>query len=269
MAALRDRIWAIDAEWVPDAALGRRLYGLAPDTPEVEVFQEMWRRGGANADNPRPYLKTVLCRIVSLAALRRTARGDDAELSLATWPEGGQSEAGLIAAFLEAAGRDRPVLVGFNSRHADLPILIQRGVAAGLAAPEFARLDYLGWKSGLHVDLMAALAWGGRTTPSLNELATACGVPGKIDTSGGDVAELWLAGRQREIMAYNELDVISTWLVWLRLAHFEGQLDGKAYDREQERVERFLEAGAAGRPHFGVYLERWRSLRRPRERTGG
>ncbi len=269
MAALRERIWAFDAEWVPDAALGRRLYGLAADTPESEVFQEMWRRGGATAENPRPYLKTVLCRIVSLVALRRTAEGGEAALSMVSWPEEGQPEASLIAAFLGAVGQDRPLLVGFNSRHADLPILIQRGVAAGLAAPEFVRLDYLGWRSGLHVDLMSALGWGGRSTPSLDELATACGVPGKIDTRGGDVADLWLAGRHRDIVAYNELDVISTWLVWLRLAHFEGQLDGEAYGREQERLERFLETNTASRPHFGAYLGRWRALRSPRGGTGG
>ena len=274
MPALRDQIWAFDAEWVPDAGLGRRLYGLAPDTPDALVFEEMWRRGGASDENPRPYLKTVLCRVVSLVSLRRSAQGGDAELSIVSWsdsaPAGAQQpEGAMIGRFLEAVGRERPLLVGFNSRHADIPILIQRAVAHGLAAPEFARLDYLGWKSGLHVDLMASLGWGGRSTPSLDELATACGIPGKVDTRGGDVADLWLADRHGEIVAYNELDVISTWLVWLRLAHFEGRIDASSYQGEQERVERFLEAGAAARPHFLRYLGLWRSLRALRPPAAG
>lgn len=270
MSAVRDRVWVLDAEWVPDAELGRRLYGLAPDTSDGAVFEEMWRRGGASAENPRPYLKTVLCRVVSLVVLRRTERGGDAELTMVSLPGRGQSEAQVLGDFLGSAGREKPLLVGFNSRHADLPILIQRAVAHGLAAAEFQRLDYLGWRGAPHVDLMTALGWGGRSTPSLDELATACCVPGKIGTRGGDVADLWLAGRHAEIIAYNELDVMTTYLVWLRLAHFEGQLSGDEYEREQQRLERFLAAGAEARPRFGEYLERWRSLRRtPRAAPGG
>jgi 3'-5' exonuclease len=258
---VRPRVWVIDAEWVPDAALGRRLYSLDPAASEAAVFEEMWRRGGATDENPRPYLKTLLCRVVSLAVLRRTAEGGDPLLTLECLPREGQTEAPLLAQFMAAAGRERPLLVGFNSRHADLPIILQRAVAHGLAAPEFQRQDYMGWKGGNHVDVMAALGWGGRTTPSLHELASACGVPGKIDTAGGDVADLWLAGRLAEIAAYNALDVLSTYLVWLRLAHFEGQLDDREYADEQQAVERFLIAGAGEQPHYGRYLERWRSLR--------
>ncbi len=266
MAALRDKIWAFDAEWVPDAELGRRLYGLAPQMPDAAVFEEMWRRGGASDENPRPYLKTVLCRVVSLAVLRRIGSGESAELSMVSLSAERLSEAELLAEFLGTAGRERPCLVGFNSRHADLPILIQRGVAHGLSAAEFQRLEYLGWKTALHVDLIAALGWGGRSTPSLDELATACGVPGKIGTHGGDVADLWLAGRHAEIMAYNEMDAITTYLVWLRWAHFEGQLSGDEYDREQQNLERFLVAGVEARPHFQRYLDRWRALRPPADR---
>jgi predicted PolB exonuclease-like 3'-5' exonuclease len=263
MSVLRETVWAFDAEWVPDAALGRRLYGLAPETPDAAVFAEMWRRGGASDDNPRPYLKTVLCQVVSLAVVRRTGAGESAALSMVSLSAERLSEAGLLAEFFASAARERPLLVGFNSRHADLPIMIQRGVVHGLAGAEFQKLDYLAWKTALHVDLMAALGWGGRSTPSLDELATACGVPGKIDTHGGDVAELWLAGRHAEIMAYNELDAIATYLVWLRWARFEGHLSGDEYEREQEKLERFLVEGAAERPHFRRYLERWRLLRRP------
>jgi predicted PolB exonuclease-like 3'-5' exonuclease len=269
VTAFRDEVWAFDAEWVPDAELGRRLYRLAPDAPDRAVFEEMWRRGGADEENPRPYLKTVLCRIVSLVALRRSERDGAAQLSLSSWPEAGQGEAAMIGGFLDALGSRRPLLVGFNSRHADLPILIQRAVAHGVAAREFARLDYLGWKSGLHVDLMAELGPGGRGAPSLDELATACGIPGKMATRGGDVADLWLEGRVSEIVAYNELDVVSTWLLWLRLAHFQGRIDSRVYAQEQERVQAFLEAGSAARPQLRAYLECWRSLGSPRSTPAG
>lgn len=66
-----NRVWAFDAEWIPDPQAGRVLYKLPPDTADKAVMEEMWKRGGAKDDDPYPYLKTVLCRIVSVSAVER------------------------------------------------------------------------------------------------------------------------------------------------------------------------------------------------------
>ena len=57
-------LWAFDAEWVPDVASGRRVYGLADDVADERVIETMWERGGASEEDPHPYLKTVVCRVV-------------------------------------------------------------------------------------------------------------------------------------------------------------------------------------------------------------
>ena len=62
-----DEVWAFDAEWVPDPAAGRVLYGLADTWTDRMVVEEMWQRNGATDDDPMPYLKTILCRVVSMA----------------------------------------------------------------------------------------------------------------------------------------------------------------------------------------------------------
>jgi hypothetical protein len=36
---------------------------------EAEVFEAMWKAGGATEEEPMPYLKTILCRVVSIAAV--------------------------------------------------------------------------------------------------------------------------------------------------------------------------------------------------------
>ena len=64
---VKARVWAFDLEWVPDPMAGRLVYGLGDDLTDLEVLQEMWRRGGATDDNPQPYLKVNLCRVVSVA----------------------------------------------------------------------------------------------------------------------------------------------------------------------------------------------------------
>ena len=62
----------------------------------------------------------------------------------------------------------------------------------------------------------------GKSTPSLNEMVTVCGIPGKMDMDGQQVAPLWLKGKLGKIIAYNEFDVLTTYLLWLRLAYFGG-----------------------------------------------
>ena len=69
---VKNRVWAFDAEWIPDPVAGRMLYKLPEDVPDKDVFEVMWEKGGATEEDPTPYLKTVLCRIVSIAAKGRS-----------------------------------------------------------------------------------------------------------------------------------------------------------------------------------------------------
>ena len=62
----RNRVWAFDAEWIPDPRAGRLLYDLSDDLPDADVLKHMWKKGGATEEDPTPYLKTVVCRIVSV-----------------------------------------------------------------------------------------------------------------------------------------------------------------------------------------------------------
>ena len=58
---VKNRVWAFDAEWIPDPAAGRLLYDLPDEAPDVDVLRHMWRQGGATDEDPTPYLKTVVC----------------------------------------------------------------------------------------------------------------------------------------------------------------------------------------------------------------
>ena len=43
-------VWAFDVEWVPDADAGRRQHQLPQDVEEAEVFEAMWKAGGATEE---------------------------------------------------------------------------------------------------------------------------------------------------------------------------------------------------------------------------
>ena len=274
---VKDRVWAFDVEWIPDPLSGRMVYEI-PDsvTSPREIMQVMWDRGGATEEDPTPFLKTALCRIVSIAALERRVQRDGRVvlnlLSLPRHPEDAEQarERNVIDTFLAALGEHKPQLVGFNSRDSDLRILIQRGVALGVRAARFCArpdkpwegIDYFARTDEWHVDLKNILGGFGRATPSLNERATVSGIPGKLDVEGNQVAKLWLEGRLKEIVDYNEFDALTTYLLWLRLAHFAGHFDDEQYADEQKLVRDLIavESKTPQRAHLERYLSEWKRL---------
>lgn len=270
-------VWVFDCEWVPDAAAGRRLLGLSPELPESDVFEAMWAAAGATLDQPRPYLKTALCRIVSITVVeRRTYAGGTVGVRLCSLPKREEDrEADVLSTFFAGLARWRPQLVGYNSQAADLKALLQRGVILGLSAPGMCERPARPWEgpdyfyphSEWNVDLMRVLGGRGVACPSLKELAAVAGIPVKTvgtgrTVSGADVADLWLRGERDAIRRYNEVDALTTYLLWLRTAHFAGCFSSEAYAVEEGRVETLLEHRAeAGDDHLLGFLERWRSVR--------
>lgn len=282
--SVKDQIWFFDCEWVPDPKAGRLLYNLPSSVSDEEVLKEMWSRGGATEDNPQPFLKTVLCRVVSVAALMRKVAPASAnlpeeervKLHLLWLPRDledaeSRSEASIVGTFINAVGKCKPQLVGFNSRASDLKILFQRAVINGISAPEFCSrpdkpwegVDYFSKDSDWNVDLMDCLGgWSGRGAPSLHEVAVLSGIPGKMDVSGDDVASMWMSGRWREIVEYNCYDALTTYLVWLRMAHLGGYISDEEYETEQMVFTNMLieEAEKPGLAFLLKYLNEWNRL---------
>jgi predicted PolB exonuclease-like 3'-5' exonuclease len=266
-----------DMEWVPDAHGARRLYGLAPETSELEAMQRLWETAsGFDAEkNPRPFLKYMFSRVVSIAFLSRKPVFVDGErtiefglhslpeLPLEEHPE----EAPLIDRFLYILGMRCPQLVGYNSAASDIQVLIQRGMINEVAAQKFCERpdkpwegsDYFRrWDNEDHLDMLKLFAGSSGMTPRLDEFAKLCGFPGKIDVKGDQVTDLWLDGNIQKIVEYNQIDVLNTYLVWLRLVYFCGKITEEEYMEEQDAFRAFLESEAAGRkPFISEFLAHW------------
>jgi len=274
---IKSRVWAFDAEWIPDPLAGQMLYKLPQDMPSKEVFEIMWEKGGATEEDPMPYLKTVLCRIVSIAAVERLQTGSDVKLHLLSLPRDSKDpsqtdEQNVVGTFLSKAGEFKPQLVGFNSASADIKAMIQRSVVLGLSMPAFCKRPNKPWEgddyfdsrnSEASVDLKDVLGGWGKATPSLNEIATLSGIPGKMDVDGQQVASLWLDDNLDKIVAYNEFDALTTYLVWLRVAHFGGHFITEQYEQEQQLVRNLIntEATENGKEHLMDFLGEWDRLK--------
>ncbi len=271
---IHQRIWFYDLEWVPDWVAAKRLCDLPEGATEREAFEALWKHAGATEEKPMPFLKYLFSRVVSIAFLSRNLESIDGETQvvfrLHSMPEDPEEkdEAVLLAKFLHYVGERKPQLVGFNSLNSDIRVLVQRAMVNDIEAKEFnlrpdkpwEGRDYYTDYGEWHIDILKLLCGPNlRQTPSLNELAKMCGFPGKIDMDGKQVPDLWLAGELPKIIAYNEIDTLNTYLVWLRLAHFCGFFEDADYAAEQENFYNFLlaESQKTGRAHIKDFLAKW------------
>ena len=148
-----------DLEWVPDAAGSKRLFDLPEETTEIEAMQRLWEHSPQyDADkNPRPFLKYMFSRVVSIAFLSRKIvyrEGEKVpEFSLNSLPKlpvesDDVDEVAIIDRFLYIIGDRRPQLVGYNSSESDLQVLIQRGMICEVSAPKFCERPVKAWDAG-------------------------------------------------------------------------------------------------------------------------
>lgn len=265
-----------DLEWVPDAIGAKRLFDLPEETSEIEAMQTLWAHHKATEENPRPFVKYMFSRVVSIAFLSRKRiylEGQQTiEFSLNSLPKlplesDKVDESQIIERFLYIIGERRPQLVGFNSQDSDLQVLIQRGMINEVSAPAFSQRPNKPWEgqdyfdaknSEGHLDLLKRLS-SGAMAPKLDELAKLCGYPGKIDVHGDQVVDLWLAGNLTKIIEYNQIDTLNTYLVWLRMVYFAGKLPEENYVSEHELFREFLETESAKpeKAFLVKFLEKW------------
>jgi predicted PolB exonuclease-like 3'-5' exonuclease len=251
--------FSFDIETVPDVETGRRLYGLE-GLPDADVARAMcFLRQQATGSE---FLPLHLHRVVAISVALRTQDG------FRVWSLGDPdaSEGELVQRFFDGIERYSPDLISWNGSGFDLPVLHYRALKHGVRAPRYWETgdgdrdwrynNYLGRYHWRHLDLMDVLSgFQSRGRASLDQVAVLLGFPGKLDMSGDDVWERWLAGGIEDIRNYCETDVLNTWLVYLRFEYMRGRLDGADLERELELVRSTL--AASGKPHLERFLAAW------------
>lgn len=254
-------VLAFDIETVPDLAGGRLVFGL-DDLDDEDVARAMAtrRRQEVGSEFPRLHLHRIVA--ISLAGVihdrfRVWSLGD---------PE--DPEQRLIERFFDGVERFVPDLVSWNGNGFDIPVIHHRALIHGISAPRY-------WESGAgdssfrfnnyinryherHTDLMDVLScYQLRGAAPLDQIATMCGLPGKMGMSGADVADAVARGEIQQVRNYCETDVLNTYLLYLRFQHLRGVFDSADYAQEADRVASTL-AESTDRSHLQDFLEAWR-----------
>lgn len=182
---------------------------------------------------------------------------------------GAESEDELVRRFWKMLDSS-PVLVSFNGRGFDLPVLEARAFKLGFSLSRYfgageSRATYRGsrYSDLYHIDLCDFLSnFGANRRSSLDVFAKLIGLPGKYMIAGGDVEYLFRQGRQKEINQYCMTDVLQTYLLFLRVELLRGKIDEAEYKTilSAAREDLMQRASSAGSENFLLdFLHRWDS----------
>lgn len=163
-----------------------------------------------------------------------------------------------------------PQWVTFNGRSFDMPLMELAAFRYGISLNSwFAGEGYKSrrnrFNTAAHLDLQEALTNFGaaRCNGGLNLMAQLLGKPGKIDTRGDQVQQLYDQGQLIKISDYCRCDVLDTYFVFLRTQVLMGQA---TLDQEQALVaetKSWIEERAEACPAYALYLQRWRDWMNP------
>lgn len=166
-----------------------------------------------------------------------------------------------------------PTLVTFNGRSFDLPLLELCTFRYGISVRDW--FDNSGrtyeqprnrYNTRAHLDLQDCFSNFGAVRGfhgGLNLASKILGKPGKMDTQGYMVQDMFHEGRISEINDYCHCDVLDTYFVFLRWQVMLGQL---TVDKEQEIVREtktWLEEKSTEHGAYAAYLANWGGWRNP------
>jgi len=265
---MRRDVIVFDIETVIDADASRRIL-RSPELTDSEarnalVAYFLEKTDGRN-DFPRQPFHQVVA--ISYGHLIREPGEEDSELVIRRLASGGDtssSEQDILAGFFHLIESRAPQLVSFNGRGFDIPVLKYRAMVHGLSCPRwFTQGDKwhnydTRYSPEYHCDLLEVLSdFGASARCSMDEVAAAFNVPGKLETAGDNVRDMFETGQIEAIRNYCETDVLSTMLIFLRHQLFSGSLSEGAYTRAVLGISNYLEAEAETRPYLGEYLKAW------------
>lgn len=225
----------LDIETVPDVERWQRPEWPqaegAPPPPKADVFPPIWAH-----------------RIIVIGCLLLDHRYRLKRIGVIHAPADGtpdHRERTLLVELSAFMTRDRPLIVTYNGRSFDLPVIAMRSLCHAVSLGWYYRdRDVRARYSGAgHLDLCDWLADHGATRAGkLDQVARLIGLPGKVGIDGSQVEGLFTRGELGAIEQYCLADVAQTALLFLRFQLLRGIFEPDEY---RDRIGQLVDALAA------------------------
>lgn len=221
---------------------------------------------------PTPCHKVVAISMV-VAEIVRNAADRTEWFRVTDVKSGGRedyTEAQLLRAFWGWFSKVRARVVTWNGRKFDIPVLKMRAMVHGVVADHWhmAGDKWSGYGKrydpSWHCDLGDVMSdFGAARMVSLDLMAAAIGLPGKIGGHGSGVAEMVAEGRLGDVRAYCEGDVLNLFGLYLRWALMTGVCSPSGHNASVQSLLDYCAAERWERPHLGEFVDLWSGSARP------
>jgi 3'-5' exonuclease len=180
------------------------------------------------------------------------------------------NEERLLSKFWEYFTENKPRLITWNGKGFDLPVLRLRAMRYGISARSWYQCGTKWENYGQrfapewHCDVMEQLSdYRACAMMSLDEIAQAMGLPGKLGGHGSQVEAMVRRGELDNVRVYCEGDCLNLFSIYARWALLSGRTDLAGHNAALTSLIQYLENQRDTRPHLGEFLDRWRSTSRP------
>ena len=258
-------VLVFDIKTIPDIEGGQRIYGLEglDDKSTAKAMYHIHQQKTGSSVLPLHLHKIAVISIVY------RGMGDDMGNMVAVRSLGDldSSEAELLKLFFAEIKERTPTLVSWDGSAFDLPVIHYRSLKNSVAAPNywekgthdeaFRHDNYLSRHHERHTDLKDVLAsYNRNATAPLNEIAKLLGFPGKMGlTDDNQIWDRYLAGDLKSIRDYCEIDVLNTYLIYLRYQLIRGEISQEKLQEEYDLLRNTLNNG--GQEHLVAFSNAW------------
>jgi predicted PolB exonuclease-like 3'-5' exonuclease len=255
-------VLAFDVETVPDVAGIRKLHELPGDLPDAEVAEVAFQKRRVQTGND--FLPPHLQRVIVISCVAR----DDEGMKIFSIGEPERDEKATLTRFFDAIERKTPQLVSWNGKGFDIPVLNHRALMHGVCCarfwetgdedPSFRYNNYVNRYQTRHLDLMDQLAlFNGRAFAPLDDMARLSGLPGKHAMDGAEVWPNYRRGAIQAIRTYCEMDVVNTFVLFMRFQLMRGLMTDERYQSECALLRESLDK--RGELPWREFLSLWTS----------
>lgn len=251
--------------------MSRNYQGARPErllALDIETVPDRERLPPAWKDKfPKPIHHRIACISFVEAEIEIDQEGCERTTvtSCRSGGEVGWSEPEILRAFWSFFARRPTRIVGWNTRSFDMPVILQRSLVHAIPATAWfrsgSRYDGYGYRYSdtWHADLMDTMSdYGACQKLSLDEAASAIGLPGKIGGHGSEVEAMVQAGEVEQVRRYCECDTLNLYGLYVRHGVLTGRMTRDGHDAAVDDLAGYLDREQSARPHMGEFRDGWR-----------